>query len=749
MRTYRQLILLSILLIVGTFLSITLLQAQRLCEALVEAAFEQATINCSEQDGELACYAYDNLSVSFFNSDGVSPFTPSNILELPVLHTMVSSPIDLEEDEWGIAYLQVQSNLPDALENSSVRVIMMGDVLLENAVDETFDAPLDTLLIAVSQNTVIRETPDETSLIGDVRAGTVLEAVGKTEDGMWIAISESRQIRWVDAESVTSTVSFDVLPVIGEGGTTNNTSGGAAVAFDTLFFETGGESDCQEAPNMLVVQGPNDQSVDVTLNGVPIRIGSTIGLGLEKVNGETVMWVTVISGKATLFPGTPREQIIPEGHFSYAPIETIHGSATAPIVDYVTGLPIERFGLDNGSTADVNDVTDASIINTDATIYYRHEPSGDFTEPQPLRDTGTGFMSKIYYQTIGLIPESMLNYRIIVPLPEPTPQPIVVVPQVNAPVVLPTATLFVNPDPAPVANSCESGNANYCDAGQPWGDGRCNTGDPNTTDYMYKSGWYHAAKECGIIDAIPVEYGGVPTPTPFPTKEPDDEPIETPCRVIVVLQGSPYTGPRDIDVASDNYDGTGQALGTCIGLEIHGNDAIVSLIDGGVGDDIIYGYGGRDDIVGGAGDDIIYAHAGGGFIQATSGNDTIYGGDDLDQINGGAGNDLIYGGAGNDALRGDSTVSGGSGNDTIFGEDGNDYIYGDAAGGNGTGNDVLDGGNGDDNLFGDSGTSGFILGSGDDTITGGPGTDTVAGPGNSQDVYLDTIENNTSTADTP
>lgn len=35
---------------------------------------------------------------------------------------------------------------------------------------------------------------------------------------------------------------------------------------------------------------------------------------------------------------------------------------------------------------------------------------------------------------------------------------------------------------------------NWCNPGQPWGDGRCEKADPNLTAYYWQMGWYHAHK---------------------------------------------------------------------------------------------------------------------------------------------------------------------------------------------------------------------------------------------------------------
>jgi len=471
-------------------LSLSFVQAQRLCEALVENALEQAGDNCTEQDGELVCYAYDNLSATFFETASSSVFTPSSIIDIPAVHTVKSNPLDLEEDEWGIAYLQLQANLPEATANSSVRMIMLGEVLLENAVNEAIGAPLDTVLITTSADTSLLSAPEDTAEpVSEVSASTILEAVGQSSDGAWIGVTTSGQIAWVISESITSEVDLTSLPEIEADSSTSSSSSGVATAFDELYFQTGGISDCQEAPNILVVQGPETQSVDVSLNNVPIRIGSTIGVGTDILNGEPVMWVTVISGKATLYPDSPNAIEILPMEVSYAPIAPVHADATAPIEDYLTDEP---------------------ILDSSGNPYLRNIPVEGFTSPQPLTDNDIGFMSIGYYQTLYRIPANLLNYpleetdTIVEASPSSDTEQSVTQP-INQSSSTEEATS--SPDVAElVINTCDPSVLNYCNAGQPWGDGRCMSDNPEETNYYYEAGWYNAALACGVIDRIPARY---------------------------------------------------------------------------------------------------------------------------------------------------------------------------------------------------------------------------------------------------
>ncbi|MGN5131505.1 retention module-containing protein [Aeromonas hydrophila] len=171
-------------------------------------------------------------------------------------------------------------------------------------------------------------------------------------------------------------------------------------------------------------------------------------------------------------------------------------------------------------------------------------------------------------------------------------------------------------------------------------------------------------------------------------------------------------------------------LGTS-GNNLPGSDRI----DGGAGDDILFGdavhfagingegYAAIKQYVAGklsAGSvtdaqvhDYITDHAS-EFDQSSNNDkvDVLIGGDGNDILFGQGGDDFLFGGAGNDIL------FGGAGNDTLYGESGNDTLYG------GSGNDTLYGGSGDDTLSGGLGNDILVGGLGNDILKGDGGADT-------------------------
>jgi Ca2+-binding RTX toxin-like protein len=180
------------------------------------------------------------------------------------------------------------------------------------------------------------------------------------------------------------------------------------------------------------------------------------------------------------------------------------------------------------------------------------------------------------------------------------------------------------------------------------------------------------------------------------------------------------------------------------------------FIDGGIDDDSIDGGDGDDLIIGDHGSDTIFGRDGSDFIDSSvssllypdepdatdpfpdndrdvvdggTGDDTIFGGDDDDSLHGGTGFDIIDGGIDED------TISGGREQDSLYGGEGDDLIFGfnhddSLNGGEGSAtlplsgdHDYLEGNEGDDTLYGGSGSDSLLGGEGADVMFGGEDDD--------------------------
>ena len=240
------------------------------------------------------------------------------------------------------------------------------------------------------------------------------------------------------------------------------------------------------------------------------------------------------------------------------------------------------------------------------------------------------------------------------------------------------------------------------------------------------------------------------------------------------------------DAYAQRYDANGDAVGPALLLNDHfdyehGFPNVIALADGGfavawegsdgveeraftsatslVGSQLLYGTGDADDLDGGSGNDSMYGGMGddtyhvnatGDVVYETAGEgwDTVISsvtytlGDNVEALTlsgtspiNGTGNaldNLITGNSGNNTLigmEGSDTIYGGAGNDHIdagsaFEDDTSpDWAYG------GDGDDVIVAGFGNLHATGDAGNDTIRGGAGDDILDGGDGNDTLSGGG--------------------
>lgn len=279
------------LMATGILMSVGLAVGQQACSLLVEQAIQAVDDNCSDLDRNTACYAYNQVQATFLQDVSNDFFSnPSDRADLTYLDTIQTTPLDEDNDLWGIAMMSVQANVPNTLPGQAVIFMLMGDVQVENAVapDDVFEPadPIGVTTLAASSN--IRFSPSVTGfVIGVAPLGTEFEADGLSADEEWVRIIYEDQLAWISRSIIDSEGSLAELSIISE---TNRTP------MQAFYFSTGaGASNCNEAPDSLMIQGPNSLEVAINANGVDINIGSTIVL---ENSGENQMSITAINGYA-------------------------------------------------------------------------------------------------------------------------------------------------------------------------------------------------------------------------------------------------------------------------------------------------------------------------------------------------------------------------------------------------------------------------------------------------------------------
>jgi len=319
------LILFGVVLVLAPQMALTQ-DATPACEPVIEQAFTQLDQNCAGLDASSACYAATNVTVTG-GADGTFS-QPGDRTSLSDIQSIQTGGLDPAQNELGIALMNVQANVPAALGSEGVKFLLLGDVQVENAVaPEDVMQPGEPVTVTTLVGSNLRSAPStDATVLKSVPAGTELQADGVNRDGQWLRVFHDGDIAWVSRSVVGTNGSLENLPTWG---------GSSRTLMQDFYFTTGsGLADCTGAvPSLLIIQGPEGIPVSLTVNGVDMRIDSTIALWVQ--DGE--MHLMVLQGAAQV--GTLS---IPQGFTAKAPLSDDGHSITGAWENLRAMTPGER-----------------------------------------------------------------------------------------------------------------------------------------------------------------------------------------------------------------------------------------------------------------------------------------------------------------------------------------------------------------------------------------------------------------------
>jgi hypothetical protein len=287
-----------------------LAQGDLSCGPIVEQALADVSANCSSLDRNSACYGFNRVDATFAQVMSDDFFSkPADHAQLVDLSTLTTAPLDPELQQWGVALLNVQANIPGTLPGQAVTFLLIGDASLENAVppDEALTEVGTPIDVTISTNANIRTAPSTTAnVLGGAPAGSTLTADGLSPDGAWLRILYNDLPAWVSRSIVYTDGDLDTLPAIERE---------ARSPMQAFYFRTGiGRPTCQDAPpSALVIQGPQHVTVNLTINGADMTMGSTIVLTQPRPN---TLRLSTLDGAARLDDG---RLVVPGGFSAEAP----------------------------------------------------------------------------------------------------------------------------------------------------------------------------------------------------------------------------------------------------------------------------------------------------------------------------------------------------------------------------------------------------------------------------------------------
>lgn len=290
MHTRAALLTLAILFITLVFMSSgsfqSLAQEETSCAVVVQTAFDQLNTNCASLPGSAACFG----SAASATGDGSSDFAEAgDQVALSEIQSIQTEPLNADQDAWGLAVLNTHANVPLALSDQGLKMFLIGDVSVENAVDaaEAF-TPVESLIVTPLVAANLRSAPStEARVLANAPVGTELAADGLSADGAWLRVLNGDQVAWISRQIVAAAEGdIDSLPVIGSDTRT---------LMQSLVLKTGNDDPaCADVPpSMLLIQAPEGVNASITVNGVDLRFEGSVVL---HVSPDNLMQFVVLRG---------------------------------------------------------------------------------------------------------------------------------------------------------------------------------------------------------------------------------------------------------------------------------------------------------------------------------------------------------------------------------------------------------------------------------------------------------------------
>jgi hypothetical protein len=275
--------------------AVTLVSAQQdACSDLIQQALDFTDRVCNDAGRNQVCYG--NILLSAVPVEDAPEFSfeaPGDIADLIYIDALQLSQLE-SPDEWGVALLRLQANLPDTLPGQNVTVLLFGDVAIENAGEE----PPPMLTGTIASNANLRGGPGTNfAVVGSGTAGMEVTIDGRNEAGDWfrMILPENDESAWIINSLIEIEGDIETLPVMTADDESGGTNFGPMQAF---YFRTGvGELQCVSAPpNGILVQTPQGQGeVLIRANEVDITLGSTAFL---RAVPNDYMTVDLVEGEA-------------------------------------------------------------------------------------------------------------------------------------------------------------------------------------------------------------------------------------------------------------------------------------------------------------------------------------------------------------------------------------------------------------------------------------------------------------------
>jgi len=337
-------------------MTVSIIAQDATCPELQINAFEAIGNFCGEQSANTLCFGSPTTSVTYTdNADDSMRFSVSgDSIPLTSIDWFSTSS---EADTWGTTRAFLQAYAPNSLQEQPATMILFGNVVLFNQGTEGITFQTADVEVTISQGANIRETPSaDARLIEPVMRGTILKAIGLSDDSSWVQVYTDRDtVGWVSTIAISD--GFVGLPTVSP----DDELPTLIAPLQAFNFQSGiSDAACDSVPSSgILLQASNGENpTEFYINGATLQLNGTAFL---QAHPEAGMLVHITDGTGRIFAQDGEEKIN-AGYVSRVLLDTDDDdnlqpseSPTIPLVyDYqdLVNLPIDllsdpsRVGID-------------------------------------------------------------------------------------------------------------------------------------------------------------------------------------------------------------------------------------------------------------------------------------------------------------------------------------------------------------------------------------------------------------------
>lgn len=285
------------------------------CNSMVEEALRLIAARCLDVGRNEACYGNSAISATL-NDDALAFETPGDIIPVSAIDALITRPINPDSQEWGVAMLNLQADLPDA--DDSVQILVFGGAQVTPTTTQlAADTPTCHFTNSSGHNLNLRAGPGENFAVFDVLdQDDTLLIYGRSADGAWLRSSRG----WVyAADGTLDCETPDELRLI------ENSQDLYSAPMQSFTLRVDDEARCDAVPSGLLIQSPTGQTANLQINNVELKIGSTAFITVDKDNQS--MTVSSLDGNVDLVNGNVP---LPEGGQVQIPLDDEGGYSGDP-----------------------------------------------------------------------------------------------------------------------------------------------------------------------------------------------------------------------------------------------------------------------------------------------------------------------------------------------------------------------------------------------------------------------------------